>query len=54
VLVIEHVALYNATGRGARDLDYFIPLGKAKVVRRRLGLHRARLLAMTRPGREGG
>ena len=34
VLVIEHVALYNASGPGPlEDLDYFIPLGKAKVVR---------------------
>lgn len=34
VLVIEHVALYNTTGPGPlEDLDYFIPLGKAKVVR---------------------
>ena len=35
VLVIEHVALYNTDGPGPLDdLDYFIPLGKAKVVRR--------------------
>ena len=28
VLVIEHVALYNASGPGPlEDLDYFIPLG---------------------------
>lgn len=34
VLVIEHVDLYNSTGPApADDLDYFIPLGKAKVVR---------------------
>ena len=34
VLVIEHVALYTQTGQGpAEDWDYFIPLGKAKVVR---------------------
>ncbi|MCX7156671.1 MAG: thiamine pyrophosphate-dependent enzyme [Rhodocyclales bacterium] len=34
VLVIEHVALYNESGIGPlEDLDYFIPLGKAKVVR---------------------
>jgi 2-oxoisovalerate dehydrogenase E1 component len=34
VLVIEHVALYNSSGVGPlKDLDYFIPLGKAKVVR---------------------
>lgn len=34
VLVIEHVELYNSTGPApVDDLDYFIPLGKAKVVR---------------------
>jgi len=34
VLVIEHVALYNAMGLGPlEDFDYYIPLGKAKVVR---------------------
>jgi 2-oxoisovalerate dehydrogenase E1 component len=34
VLVIEHTDLYNTTGPGpTTDLDYFIPLGKAKVVR---------------------
>jgi 2-oxoisovalerate dehydrogenase E1 component len=34
VLVIEHVDLYGASGPGPTDdLDYFIPLGKAKVVR---------------------
>jgi 2-oxoisovalerate dehydrogenase E1 component len=34
VLVIEHVDLYASTGPGpADDLDYFVPLGKAKVVR---------------------
>lgn len=34
VLVIEHVNLYAAKGRAAtEDLDYFIPLGRAKVVR---------------------
>lgn len=34
VLVIEHVELYNSTGSApVDDLDYFIPLGKAKVVR---------------------
>lgn len=34
VLMIEHVALYNSAGQGPlEDLDYFIPLGKAKVVR---------------------
>jgi len=35
VLVIEHVDLYGSAGPApVDDLDYFIPLGKAKVVRR--------------------
>lgn len=34
VLVIEHVALYNSAGPGPlEDYDYFVPLGRAKVVR---------------------
>jgi 2-oxoisovalerate dehydrogenase E1 component len=34
VLVIEHVELYNSKGIGtAGDYDYYIPIGKAKVVR---------------------
>ena len=34
VLVLEHVDLYNSKGTApADDLDYFIPLGKAKIVR---------------------
>lgn len=34
VLVIEHVDLYKSKGPApVQDLDYFIPLGKAKVVR---------------------
>jgi 2-oxoisovalerate dehydrogenase E1 component len=34
VLMIEHVDLYTTTGIGpAEDLDYYIPFGKAKVVR---------------------
>ena len=34
VLMIEHVALYQQGGQGPQtDYDYFIPLGKAKVVR---------------------
>ena len=34
VMVIEHVELYNSNGVGtAQDYDYFIPIGKAKVVR---------------------
>lgn len=34
VLVIEHVDLYSSNGPGpTEDLDYYIPLGKSKVVR---------------------
>lgn len=34
VLVIEHVDLYNSTGPApADDLDYVIPIGKARIVR---------------------
>jgi 2-oxoisovalerate dehydrogenase E1 component len=34
VLMIEHVALYETMGPGpVDDFDYFVPLGKAKVVR---------------------
>ena len=34
VLVLEHVDLYSSKGAApAQDLDYFIPIGKAKVVR---------------------
>jgi 2-oxoisovalerate dehydrogenase E1 component len=34
VVVLEHVSLYSSYGRvPVDDLDYFIPLGKAKVVR---------------------
>jgi 2-oxoisovalerate dehydrogenase E1 component len=34
VIVIEHVDLYNSTGPAPEDdLDYFIPLGRARVVR---------------------
>lgn len=34
VMVIEHVELYNTKGPGTEgDYDYYIPLGKAKVVR---------------------
>lgn len=34
VLVLEHVDLYNTRGASpVDDLDYFIPLGKAKIVR---------------------
>lgn len=35
VLMIEHVDLYGSSGPGpVDDLDYYIPLGKAKVVRK--------------------
>lgn len=35
VMVLEHVGLYQSTGPGPEDdFDYFIPLGKARVVRR--------------------
>lgn len=34
VLVIEHTDLYNTVGKGPQqDFDYYIPLGKAKVVK---------------------
>lgn len=48
VLVIEHVGLYNSSGPGpSEDLDYFIPLGKAKVVRPGSKLTVLTYLAMT-------
>lgn len=48
VLVIEHVGLYNSVGIGPlQDLDYYIPLGKAKVVRRGSKLSVLTYLAMT-------
>ncbi|TRZ69366.1 MAG: MFS transporter, partial [Rhodocyclaceae bacterium] len=48
VLVIEHVALYNASGIGPlSDFDYFIPLGKAKVVRPGTAFTVLTYLAMT-------
>jgi 2-oxoisovalerate dehydrogenase E1 component len=35
VMMLEHVELYQSKGAGTRnDFDYYIPLGKAKVVRR--------------------
>jgi len=35
VMMIEHVDLYQSVGPGSKDdFDYYIPLGKAKVVRR--------------------
>ena len=34
ILMIEHVGLYETIGKGpSEDLDYFIPLGKSKVVK---------------------
>jgi len=49
VLVLEHVDLYPATGRiPADDLDYVIPLGKAKVVRRGSALTIIAYLSMVR------
>ena len=48
VLVIEHVALYNTNGPGPlEDLDYCIPLGKAKVVRQGGAFTVLTALAMT-------
>ncbi|OHV66127.1 MFS transporter [Mesorhizobium sp. LCM 4577] len=50
VLVIEHVELYNSTGPApVDDLDYFIPLGKAKVVRQGKAMTILTYLAMVRP-----
>ncbi|CDX13145.1 Dehydrogenase E1 component [Mesorhizobium plurifarium] len=50
VLVIEHVELYNSTGPApVDDLDYFIPLGKAKVVRHGTTMTILTYLAMVRP-----
>jgi 2-oxoisovalerate dehydrogenase E1 component len=49
VLVIEHVDLYESTGIGpVEDLDYYIPLGRAKVVRRGSRMTVLTYLAMTR------
>jgi len=48
VLMIEHVALYNTNGQGPlEDVDYFIPLGKAKVVRTGSAFTVLTYLAMT-------
>jgi 2-oxoisovalerate dehydrogenase E1 component len=48
VLVIEHVGLYESTGIGpTEDLDYYIPLGRAKVVRRGADMTVLTYLAMT-------
>lgn len=50
VLVIEHVDLYNSTGPApVDDLDYFIPLGKAKVVRPGTAMTVLTYLNMVRP-----
>jgi 2-oxoisovalerate dehydrogenase E1 component len=50
VLVIEHVDLYNSTGPApVDDLDYFIPLGKAKIVRPGTALTVLTYLNMVRP-----
>ncbi len=48
VLVIEHTSLYNTKGQGPlKDLDYCIPLGKAKVVRTGSAFTVLTYLAMT-------
>ncbi|MFG1361638.1 alpha-ketoacid dehydrogenase subunit alpha/beta [Xanthobacter versatilis] len=50
VLVLEHVDLYNAKGPAPLDdLDYFIPLGKAKVVRPGSALTILTYLSMVKP-----
>ncbi|WP_293860925.1 thiamine pyrophosphate-dependent enzyme [Sphingomonas sp. SCN 67-18] len=50
VLVLEHVDLYNAKGPApVGDLDYHIPLGKAKRVRRGENVTILTYLAMVRP-----
>ena len=50
VLVLEHVDLYNSKGPApVGDLDYFIPLGKAKRVRTGQHLTVLTYLAMVRP-----
>ncbi|HMO27835.1 thiamine pyrophosphate-dependent enzyme [Enterovirga sp.] len=49
VLVLEHVDLYNTKGPApADDLDYFIPFGKAKVVREGSDLTVLTYLSMVR------
>ncbi|NQU59139.1 MAG: MFS transporter [Rhodospirillales bacterium] len=48
VLVIEHVGVYGSSGPGPLDdFDYFIPLGKAKVVRPGTSFTVLSYLAMT-------
>ncbi|WP_342115312.1 alpha-ketoacid dehydrogenase subunit alpha/beta [Pseudoduganella sp. OTU4001] len=50
VLVLEHVDLYTSTGPAPEgDLDYFIPLGKAKVVRSGSAMTIVTYLAMVKP-----
>jgi 2-oxoisovalerate dehydrogenase E1 component len=50
VLVIEHLDLYQSLGPApAEDLDYFIPLGKAKVVRPGNDFTVLAALAMVKP-----
>jgi 2-oxoisovalerate dehydrogenase E1 component len=50
VLVLEHVELYNSKGPApVGDLDYFIPLGKAKLLRAGRNLTVLTYLAMVRP-----
>ena len=50
VLVIEHVDLYNSKGPApADDFDYFIPLGKAKVLRPGAAMTVLTYLGMVRP-----
>lgn len=53
VLVLEHVDLYNRKALAPEsDLDYFIPLGKAKVVRSGSAFTILTYLAMVRPALE--
>jgi 2-oxoisovalerate dehydrogenase E1 component len=50
VLVLEHVDLYTSTGPAPDgDLDYFIPLGKANVVRSGAAMTIVTYLSMVRP-----
>lgn len=50
VLVIEHLDLYQSNGPApAEDLDYYIPLGKAKVVRPGADFTVLSALAMVKP-----
>src|SRR5690606_38228685 len=49
VLVLEHVDLYNSSGPApAEDLDYFIPFGRAAVLREGREVTILTYLAMTR------